>query len=43
MTGTQVANEPRLHLVGLGPDSSTIGARRSARLAVGAVDRRLRG
>lgn len=43
MVGTQVADHPRLHLVGLGPDSSTVGARRSARLAVDAIERRLHG
>lgn len=34
MEGTRVAGEPRLHFVGLGADSSTVGARRSARKAV---------
>jgi thioredoxin reductase len=35
--GTQVAKEPRLHLVGYGPSSSTIGATRAGRAAANAV------
>jgi thioredoxin reductase len=35
--GTQVAKEPRLHLVGYGPSSSTIGATRAGRAAVNTV------
>ena len=34
MEGTQVADEPRVHLVGYGPSSSTIGANRAGRAAV---------
>ncbi len=34
MTGTQVAAEPRLHLIGYGPSASTIGASRAGRFAV---------
>jgi cation diffusion facilitator CzcD-associated flavoprotein CzcO len=34
MNGTQVADEPRVHLVGYGPSSSTIGANRAGRAAV---------
>jgi cation diffusion facilitator CzcD-associated flavoprotein CzcO len=34
MEGTQVAAEPRVHLVGYGPSSSTIGANRAGRAAV---------
>lgn len=34
MNGTQVAAEPRVHLVGYGPSSSTIGANRAGRAAV---------
>ncbi|MCF2707043.1 NAD(P)-binding domain-containing protein [Arcanobacterium haemolyticum] len=34
MTGTQVTDEPRVHLVGYGPSASTIGARWAARHAV---------
>ena len=37
MLGTQVATEPRLHLVGYGPSSSTIGATRAGRAAVNAA------
>ena len=38
MDGTQVAGEPRLHLVGYGPSASTIGANRAGQAAA----RRLR-
>ena len=41
MAGTQVAAEPRLHLVGYGPSASTIGANRAGRAAVSAVERLL--
>ena len=34
MVGTRVADEPRVHLVGYGPSSSTIGANRAGRAAV---------
>lgn len=37
MTGrlaTQVAKNPRIHLVGYGPSASTIGANRAGRAAV---------
>ena len=39
MDGTQVANEPRIHLVGFGPSQSTVGANRAGRDAVrGLID-----
>jgi cation diffusion facilitator CzcD-associated flavoprotein CzcO len=34
MDGTRVASEPRVHLIGYGPSSSTIGANRAGRSAV---------
>lgn len=34
MEGTRVRDEPRVHLVGYGPSSSTIGANRAGRAAV---------
>jgi cation diffusion facilitator CzcD-associated flavoprotein CzcO len=37
MDGTQVADEPRVHLVGYGPSSSTIGANRAGRAAVAGI------
>ena len=37
MTGTQVAGEPRVHLVGFGPSQSTVGANRAGREAVAAL------
>jgi cation diffusion facilitator CzcD-associated flavoprotein CzcO len=37
MNGTEVAAEPRVHLVGYGPSSSTIGANRAGRAAVTAL------
>lgn len=37
MEGTQVAREPRVHLIGYGPSSSTIGANRAGRAAVSAI------
>ena len=42
MDGTQVAGEPRLHLIGYGPSSSTVGANRAGRDAVNALVRHLR-
>ncbi|ADU47857.1 FAD dependent oxidoreductase [Intrasporangium calvum DSM 43043] len=39
MDGTQVAGEPRVHLVGYGPSSSTIGANRAGRAAVATLAR----
>ncbi|HSO15565.1 MAG TPA: NAD(P)-binding domain-containing protein [Arthrobacter sp.] len=41
MDGTQVAAEPRVHLVGYGPSSSTIGANRAGRSAVAGILRLL--
>ena len=41
MDGTAVRGEPRVHLVGYGPSSSTIGANRAGRAAVAALVRRL--
>jgi cation diffusion facilitator CzcD-associated flavoprotein CzcO len=41
MDGTQVAAEPRVHLVGYGPSSSTIGANRAGRAAVAGILRTL--
>ena len=41
MDGTQVAVEPRVHLIGYGPSSSTIGANRAGRAAVGGIVQRL--
>ncbi|PZR55536.1 pyridine nucleotide-disulfide oxidoreductase [Xylanimonas oleitrophica] len=43
MEGTQVAGEPRVHLVGYGPSSSTVGANRAGRDAVNAIVRFLDG
>lgn len=37
LTGTQVAGEPRVHLVGFGPSQSTVGANRAGRAAVSAL------
>ena len=34
MAGTQVAGEPRVHLVGFGPSQSTVGSNRAGRSAV---------
>ncbi|MCF6506884.1 NAD(P)/FAD-dependent oxidoreductase [Blastococcus sp. MG754426] len=39
--GTQVAGEPRLHLVGYGPSASTIGANRAGQAAARALRREL--
>jgi hypothetical protein len=41
MTGTQVAADPRVHLVGFGPSQSTVGANRAGREAVSALVRYL--
>jgi cation diffusion facilitator CzcD-associated flavoprotein CzcO len=38
MDGTRVADEPRVHLVGYGPSSSTVGANRAGRDAVRKID-----
>ncbi len=38
MDGTRVAEEPRVHLVGYGPSSSTVGANRAGRDAVREID-----
>jgi cation diffusion facilitator CzcD-associated flavoprotein CzcO len=37
MRGTQVAGEPRVHLIGFGPSQSTVGANRAGRDAARAV------
>ncbi len=37
MDGTQVADEPRVHLIGYGPSSSTVGANRAGRAAANAI------
>ena len=42
MDGTQVAGEPRLHLVGYGPSASTIGANRAGQAAARQLRRVLR-
>ncbi|MCP2338834.1 NAD(P)-binding domain-containing protein [Actinomadura rupiterrae] len=42
MDGTQVADDPRVHLLGYGPSASTIGANRAGRSAARAVRRALR-
>ncbi|WP_344648514.1 flavin-containing monooxygenase [Cryptosporangium japonicum] len=39
MTGTQVAGEPRVHLIGFGPSQSTVGANRAGRDAARALAR----
>ncbi|PPG43861.1 NAD(P)-binding domain-containing protein [Pseudoclavibacter sp. RFBA6] len=39
MRGTQVADEPRIHLIGFGPSQSTVGANRAGREAVRAIER----
>ncbi|HWE91949.1 MAG TPA: NAD(P)-binding domain-containing protein [Pseudonocardiaceae bacterium] len=41
MAGTQVAADPRVHLVGYGPSASTIGANRAGRAAAVALRNRL--
>ncbi|MEV6635967.1 FAD-dependent oxidoreductase [Actinoplanes sp. NPDC051470] len=42
LIGTQVAGEPRVHLIGFGPSQSTIGANRAGREAAGAIARLLK-
>jgi len=42
MRGTQVAGEPRVHLIGFGPSQSTVGANRAGRQAVAAIRRAMR-
>lgn len=37
LRGTQVADEPRVHLVGFGPSQSTVGANRAGRIAAWAL------
>lgn len=39
MLDTQVASEPRVHLIGFGPSQSTVGANRAGRAAVTAITR----
>ncbi|WP_328475925.1 NAD(P)/FAD-dependent oxidoreductase [Actinoplanes sp. NBC_00393] len=39
MSGTQVAADPRIHLIGYGPSQSTVGANRAGRAAVAALRR----
>jgi cation diffusion facilitator CzcD-associated flavoprotein CzcO len=41
MSGTRVADDPRVHLVGFGPSQSTVGANRAGREAVSAIVRYL--
>jgi cation diffusion facilitator CzcD-associated flavoprotein CzcO len=41
MDGTQVAGEPRVHLIGYGPSASTVGANRAGRDAVNRIVRYL--
>ncbi|WP_307872511.1 NAD(P)-binding domain-containing protein [Paractinoplanes ovalisporus] len=41
MIGTQVAADPRVHLIGFGPSQSTVGANRAGRDAVAALVRHL--
>ncbi|GAB2578671.1 oxidoreductase [Paractinoplanes abujensis] len=42
MHNTQVAADPRVHLIGFGPSQSTVGANRAGRDAVAAIVRELR-
>ena len=42
MDGTQVAGEPRVHLVGYGPSASTVGANRAGQAAARSLRRLLR-
>ena len=42
LRGTQVADEPRVHLIGFGPSQSTVGANRAGRDAVASLSRYLR-
>ncbi len=39
--GTQVAADPRIHLIGFGPSQSTVGGNRAGRAAAAAIDRLL--
>lgn len=39
--GTQVVDDPRIHLIGFGPSQSTVGGNRAGRAAAGAIDRLL--
>ncbi|PPF80933.1 pyridine nucleotide-disulfide oxidoreductase [Pseudoclavibacter sp. RFBJ3] len=39
MRGTQVADEPRIHLIGFGPSQSTVGANRAGRDAVRTIEK----
>ncbi|KHK99183.1 pyridine nucleotide-disulfide oxidoreductase [Microbacterium mangrovi] len=41
LRGTQVAAEPRVHLIGFGPSQSTVGANRAGRAAVASLVRYL--
>ncbi|QSB16645.1 NAD(P)/FAD-dependent oxidoreductase [Natronosporangium hydrolyticum] len=41
LRGTQVAAEPRVHLIGFGPSQSTVGANRAGRDAVHALSKHL--
>jgi cation diffusion facilitator CzcD-associated flavoprotein CzcO len=41
VNGTEVTDEPRIHLIGFGPSQSTVGANRAGRAAVAAVTRAL--
>ena len=41
MRGTQVAEEPRVHLIGFGPTQSTVGANRAGRAAVQSIVKQL--
>jgi cation diffusion facilitator CzcD-associated flavoprotein CzcO len=41
LTGTQVAADPRIHLIGFGPSQSTVGANRAGREAVNALVKHL--
>jgi hypothetical protein len=41
--GTQVADEPRVHLIGFGPSQSTVGGNRAGREAARTIDRMLSG
>ena len=43
MRGTQVASDPRVHLIGFGPSQSTVGANRAGRDAVSALAEHLNG
>ncbi|HUG86634.1 MAG TPA: NAD(P)-binding domain-containing protein, partial [Euzebya sp.] len=42
MEGTQVAGDPRIHLLGYGPSANTVGATRAARAAVASLRTLLR-